>query len=152
MAHRLHRELDAAVGEHDVRGGQKPSDPLLRKTHKGCIDFATVAGADDLNLSAQCRGRCLRVFDPGLRNHGIARIDKHRKSCGSRQQFMQQPQPFARKLGAYRGKTGDISARSLYKSKTLRTRLAKRARHGAAHLPLDLCDGGADRWGMKSRP
>jgi len=39
-----------------------------------------------------------RVCDRGLGNNGIVWIDEHRKTCGLRQQLVQEPKQFARKL------------------------------------------------------
>src|SRR6516225_9121552 len=69
--------------------------PEARKDH---INLAIGARVKDFNLPPNRHSCCPRVCDRGLSNSGIVWIDEHGKTCGLRQQLVQEPKQFARKL------------------------------------------------------
>jgi len=98
MVRRQRDEVYATAVEERIVIDQECVNLLRPEARKGHVNLAIGARGKDFNLPPNRHSCCPRVCDRGLSSRGIVWIDEHGKTCGLRQQLVQEPKQFARKL------------------------------------------------------
>ena len=98
MVRRQRDEMCATAIEERIVIDQECVNLFRPEARKDHINLVIGARGNDFNLPPNGLSRCPRVCNRGLSNSGIVWIDEHGKTCGLRQQLVQEPKQFARKL------------------------------------------------------
>jgi hypothetical protein len=104
--------VDAPVGEESRGADEEGVDPLAHKTCKGCVDVATGAGADDVDLQSHSAGSQLHVSQCSFRTRRVVWVDEHTHAFSRGHQLAQDFQSLCRQLTDEKIDTGRITARS----------------------------------------
>src|SRR5436190_6017958 len=93
-------ELNPTVIGQGEWAHQEPANLLLDKRFESCVEVAIAGGGDKFDPPPNGRSRSLQIGDHRARARAgsLKGADKRGKTRGSRQQFVQEPEPLGPKL------------------------------------------------------
>jgi hypothetical protein len=90
--------LETPAVEERVATDEEGVGSLAQKSREGCVDLATGAGAEDLDLQFHGTSSRFHVSQRELGIHCLGRIDEHGYTSGCGHQLTQKSQRLRRQL------------------------------------------------------